>query len=120
MRANRVLGDIEALRDLVGAEVLVEEEEHLELARGQAAGNRLRHAAVRGPAAANLFEQAAGNETRQRCLSGGGAVEEIDETLRRLSLEQIAGRPTADRGEEVLLVAGGSQDDHFTLGRPGA
>jgi hypothetical protein len=119
MRTNSVLGDIEALRDLVGAEVLVEQEEHLELARRQAAGNRLRHAAVRGPAAANLLEQAAGNETRERCLSGCSAVEEIDETLGRLGLEQIAGGTSADRGEEVLLVAGGGQDDHLTLGRPG-
>jgi hypothetical protein len=120
VRANRVLGDIEAFCDLVGTEMLVEEEEHLELACRQAAGNRLRHSAVRGPAVANLLEQAAGNETRERCLSGGGAVKEIDQALGRLGLEQVAGRPTADRGEEVLLVAGCSQDDHLTLGRAGS
>src|SRR5688572_5364309 len=35
VRANGVLRDEEPLRDLVGAEVFVEQQEHLELARGE-------------------------------------------------------------------------------------
>jgi hypothetical protein len=119
MRANGVLGDVQTLRDLVGAEMLIEEEKDLQLARGQAAGNRLRHSAVRGPAVANLLEQAAGHETRERCLAGGRSVEEVDEAFGRLGLQQIAGGTAADRREEVLLVAGSSQDDYLTVGGPG-
>ena len=39
MRADGVLGDEEPLRDLVGAVVLVEQEQHLELAGGESRGD---------------------------------------------------------------------------------
>ena len=44
MRADGVLGDEEALRDLVGAVVLVEQQQHLDLAGGENRGDAIGHA----------------------------------------------------------------------------
>ena len=44
VRADGVLGDEEPLRDLVGAEVLVEQEQHLELAGRERCRDRVGHA----------------------------------------------------------------------------
>ena len=46
VRADRVLGDVEASRDLVGAEMLVEEEQDLHLAGAELLGDRVRDARV--------------------------------------------------------------------------
>ena len=45
------------------------------------------------------------------------ALEELRDPLRRLGLEQIAGRPAANCGEQILLGAGGREDDDLTAGR---
>src|SRR3954469_1201046 len=65
VRADGVLGDEEALRDLVGAEVIVEEQQHLDLARRERRGDRVGDtgaAAVRVP---HLVEEAAGDLSRE-------------------------------------------------------
>src|SRR5205085_2784914 len=107
MRAHGVLGDEQALRDLVGVEPLVEQEQHLDLPGAQSACDRVRNAAARvAPAAlAHLLEQAARDRTRERRFAAADAADEFDDPLRRLALEQVAGGPAANRGEEVVLGA---------------
>ena len=65
----------------------------------------------------DLLEQAAGNRAGERGLAFGDAVQELDDSLRRLRLEQVAGGPAADRGEQVLLGSRGGQHDDFALRR---
>ena len=97
-------------------EVLVEQQQHLELAGRDRLGDRIGHAGVRG-ALADLLEQAAGNRAGERGLTLGDAVQELDDPLGRLRLEQVAGGPAPDRGEQVLLGARSGQHDDFALGR---
>src|SRR5437016_2386572 len=59
VRADRVLGDVEALGDLVRAEMVVEQQKHLELACGQCRDDRVRDARVAAVAVSNLVEQPA-------------------------------------------------------------
>src|SRR5829696_9381620 len=106
-----MLGDEQALRDLVGAEMLVQEEQNLELARREPACDRLGDATVRAAAVADLLEQPPRDDARQRGLPGGRPVEEVDEALGRLGLQEVAGGSTADRSEQVRLVAGCRQHD---------
>src|SRR4051794_37040254 len=91
VRAHRMLGDEETLRDLVRAEMAIEKQEHLELACGQRLGDRLRHDR---PAAAfaHLVEQAPRDRSRKRGLALSDAAQEGDDPLRRLALQQVTGR----------------------------
>jgi signal transduction histidine kinase len=116
VRAHGVLGDEEALCDLVRAEVLVEEEQHLDLARGEHARDRFGDA-VEPAALAHAVEQPPRDTARERCLASRDAAQEGRDLLRRLGLEQVAGGAGADRPEEVLLRVRRGQDDHFGLGR---
>src|ERR1700694_2701054 len=102
MRAHRVLGDEEPLRNLVGAEVLVEQEENLELAGREGLGDGVGNSLVGSPVA-NPLEEAARDRTRERSLALGDAVQELDDPLRRFGLEQVAGGTAANGGEEVVL-----------------
>ena len=43
------------------------------------------------------------------------AAQELDDALRRLALQQVAGGAAADRGEQVLLGAGGGEDDDLAV-----
>ena len=116
MRANGVLGDEEALRDLVGAVVLVEQEQYLELAGGEGRRDPVRHARA-AAAAAHLVEQPARDGAGEGRVTLDDAVEELRDPVGRLGLEQVAGRASADRGEQVLLGAGGGEDDDLAAGR---
>src|SRR3954447_17987465 len=66
--ANRVLGDEQALRDLVSAEMPVEEEQHLELARRHGARDRVRDDRSR-TALPYLVEQAPCDRSLKRGLA---------------------------------------------------
>ena len=68
VRADGVLGDEEPLRDLVRAMVLVEQEQHLELAGGENRRDAVRHARA-AAAGAHLVEQPA-RDRRETGLSG--------------------------------------------------
>ena len=92
MRANGVLGDEEALRDLVGAEVLVEKEEHLELAGRERRRDRVGDAGAAAVAVAHLLEQAPRDRAGQSGFSVDDPVEERRDPLGRLRLQEIAGR----------------------------
>jgi hypothetical protein len=111
-----VLRDEEPLGDLVGPEMVVEEEQHFELAGRQRLGDRVGDAAL-GGAFAHLLEQPARDGARECGLAFGHALEELDDALRRLGLEQIAGGTAADRGQQVLLGAGCGEDDDLAVGR---
>ena len=65
VRADGVLGDEEALGDLVGAEMLVEEEQNLHLAGRERLGDRVGDAGAAAVAAADLVEQPACDGARR-------------------------------------------------------
>ena len=111
MGAHGVLGDEQALRDLVGAEVLVEEEQHLDLAGGEQARDLLRHA-TQAPAVADTVEEASGDAARECGVAARDATQEGRDLLRRLRLQQVTGGPRPDCCEQVLLrVRRGEHDD---------
>lgn len=116
MRADGVLRDEQALGDVVGREVLVEQEEYLDLARRERAGDPVRNAAAKPAAATQLVEQAPRDLARERGLAVRDAAEERHDSLRRLALEQVAGRTGADGAEEVLLGAGSGEHDDLAAG----
>jgi signal transduction histidine kinase len=116
VRADRVLGDEEARGDLVGAMVLVEQEQHLELAGGEDRGDAVGHARA-AAAGADLVEQPAGHGTREGGVTLDDALEELGDPVGRLGLQQVASRATANRGEQVLLGARRGEDDDFAAGR---
>ena len=115
-----MLGDEEPLGDVVGREMLVEQEQHLDLACRQRAGDVVGNAAADPAAAAQLIEQAPGDFAGQRSLAVGDAAEERDDPLRRLALQEVAGCSGANRREQVFLGAGGRQDDDLAAGSRGA
>jgi signal transduction histidine kinase len=117
VRPDGVLRDEEADRDLVGAEMVVQQEQHLELAGRECACNRVGHSRAALGAGAHLFEQAAGDRAGKRGLAVRDALEEAGDPLRRLGLEEVAGRTAADRGEEIRLGSGGREHDDLALGR---
>jgi hypothetical protein len=78
---HRVLGDEEALGDLVRAQVLVQEEQHLHLARAELARDRLRHARIEAAAVADAVEEPPGDLARQRGLPVRDAGQELRDPL---------------------------------------
>ena len=111
MRANGVLGDEEPLGDLVRAEVLVEQQEHLDLARRQHARDLLGDTAE-ASSVPDPLEQSPGDAPRKRGVAACNPAEERGDLLGRLRLEEVARRSGADRGQQVLLgVRGGEYDD---------
>jgi signal transduction histidine kinase len=110
VRAHGVLRDEEPLGDLVRPEVLVEEEQHLDLAGGEQARDLLGDAA-RPASLAHAVEQAAGHSARERGIALGDAAKEGRDLLRRLGLQKVARCAAADGREQVLLCVGRSEDD---------
>ena len=111
-----MLGDEQALRDLVGAEMVVEQEQHLELAGREGLGNLVGYA---GPAPAvrpHLLEQPTSDASGKCRLSLRDAAQELDDSRRRLALQEVARSAGADRSEEVLLHRRGRQHDHLAFG----
>jgi signal transduction histidine kinase len=117
VRADGVLGDVEACGDLVGAEMLVEKEQDLHLAGAELVGDRVRYAGVE-PAAALAYavDEAARDLAGERSFAVSDTFEELGDPLGRLGLEQVAGRAGANRGKQVLLGARGGEDDDLTSG----
>jgi hypothetical protein len=111
-----VLRDEEPRRDLVRAQVAVEEQQHLELARAQHLRDRLRHL-LAAAALTHLVEQPARNRARERRLALRDAAQERHDPVRRLALQQVAGGAAADRAEEVALVLRRRQHDDLRLRR---
>ena len=64
-----------------------------------------------------MVEQPARDRARERGLAVHDAVEELGDPLRRLGLQQVAGRAGADRGEQVVLGAGRGEHDDLAPGR---
>ena len=116
MRADGVFGDEETLRDLVGPVMLVEQQQDLDFAGGKRRCDAIGHsrAAAAGP---HLVEQPPRDRPRESSIALDDAFEELRDPLRRLGLEEITGRPAANRSKEVLLGAGGRQDHDLALGR---
>src|SRR5581483_7827957 len=115
VRADGVLRDEEALRDLVRAEVVVEQEQHLDLAGRERVRDRVRDAGAAAVAASHLVEQPPGDGAREGGLAVRDALEERRDPLGRLGLQQVAGGAGADRLQEVLLGAGRREDDDLAL-----
>src|SRR5215208_2588130 len=86
VRTDGVLGDVQPSGDLIGAEMLVQQEQNLELARAQQGGDRVGDAATR-PAFADLFEQPPRYLAGESRLAVTDAAEELGNSLGRLALE---------------------------------
>ena len=110
MRTHRVLRDEQPLRDLVRPEMLVEEQQHLDLAGGEQASDLLGNAAQ--PAAvADAVEESACDSAGERRVAAGDPTEEGRDLLGGLGLQEVAGGAGANRGEQVLLGVGRRKDD---------
>ena len=115
MRANGVLRDEEALGDLVRGQVLVQEEQHLDLARRERARDLLRNA-VRSAAVTDAIEESTSDAAREGCVASRHAAEEGGDLLRGLGLEEVAGCAGTNRSQEVLLGVGRGQHDDLAVG----
>ena len=116
MRPDRVLGDEEPLCDLISTEVLVQEEQHFDLPSREGAGDRLGDA-VQPSSFANAVEQASCDASGKCCVASRDTAEEGGDLLGRLGLEEIPGRPCADRCKQVLLRVGGGEHDDLARRR---
>jgi len=116
VRADGVLGDEEPLCDLVGAEVLVEEQQHLDLPGREHTSDLLGHAAQTS-ALAHAIEQSARDAAGERGVASRDATEEGCDLLGRLGLQQVAGGARPDGGEEVLLGVRSCEHDDLACGR---
>ena len=91
-----MLRDEQALGDLVRAQMLVEEQQHLDLSGGEDAGDLLGNAAE--PAAiAYAIEEPARDTARECCVTARDASQERCDLLRGFGLEQVAGRAGSNR-----------------------
>ena len=117
VRAHGVLGDEEPLRDLVRLQAVVEQEQDLDLARGQLGRDRVGDAGLAAAGLAHGVEQPPRDRARQRRLAARHAAQELEDPLRRLALQQVAGRARADRAEQRLLRAGRGEHDDLGVGR---
>ena len=120
VRADRVLGDEQAPGDLVGAEVLVEQEQNLDLAGAQLAAiesgtpeSSRRPSRTRSSSRRATAPESAASPRHD-------AVQELGDPLGRLGLEQVAGSARPDRGEQVLLGARSGEDDDLARRGGGA
>ena len=113
VRADRVLRDVEPLCDLVGTEVLVEEEQHFDLTRREHPSDRFGDS-VQPPAFPNAIQEPSCNPSRERGFASRNSAQECRDLLGWLGLEQVAGRAGPDRREQVLLRVGGGQHDDLT------
>ena len=96
--------------------MIVEQQQHLHLAGRQTVCDVVRYAAAEAAAVPHAIEQPAGDRARQRRFAVGDAAQESRDPLGRLALQQIAGRTGTDRRQEVLLGAGGGEDDDLAVG----
>jgi signal transduction histidine kinase len=112
-----VLRDEEASGDLVGAEVLVEQEEHLHLPGGEPRRDCVGDAASEATALANAVEEPACDRAGESRLTARDAAEKLGNPLGRLALQKVARRTGTDRGEQVLLGARCREDDDLRLRR---
>ena len=111
MRAHGVLGDEEPLGDLVGPQMLVQEQEYLDLPRRERAGDLLGNAVESTPFA-HPVQQAACDASRESRVASSDTTEKRGDLLGGLRLQEVAGRPCADRREQVLFrVRSGQHDD---------
>ena len=112
-----MLGDEEPAGDLVGAEMLVEQQEDLQLAGGQPVGDRLRYTSSETAAFADTLEKSPCDRTGQGGFATGDAAKELCDSFRRLALEQVAGCAGANCRQQVLFGSGCRQD--YDLGARG-
>ena len=116
MRADGVLGDEQPARDLVRPVMLVEQEQHLDLARGEERRDAVRHARA-AASCPDLLEEPPCDRPRERGLSVHDTFEEGCDPIGRLGLEQVAGGASANRGEQVFLRARRREDDDLAARR---
>ncbi len=117
MRADRVLGDEQPLGDLVRSQVLVEQQQHLDLAGREHTSDLLRDP-VQATPLTHAIEEPAGDATRERGLAASDASQERRDLLGGLGLQEVPGRARADRPEKVLLGVRRGQDDDLAARGP--
>ena len=111
-----MLRDEEALRDLVGAEVLVEQQQHFDLSRREDAGDRLGNP-VEPSSVADPVEKPSRHASRESGVSPRDTTEERCDLLRWLGLEEVAGGTGANGSEQVLLGVGCREHDDLARRR---
>jgi hypothetical protein len=114
--ADGVLRDEETLGDLVRPQMLVEQEQNLDLSRGEDLRDRVRNA-VEPAALAHAIEEAPRDTSRERRIPAGDTAEKGGDLLRGLGLQEVPRGTGSDRREEVLLGVGGREDDDLARGR---
>ncbi len=115
MRADGVLGDEEPLRDLFGAVVLVEQQQHLELAGREDRCDAIGHARA-AATRPHLVEQPASDRPGEGRVAVHDALEKLRDPLGRLRLEQVTGGAAANGREQVFLGAGSREDHDLAAG----
>ena len=114
MRAHGVFRDEEALGDLVRSKMLVEEEQHLDLASREHAGDLLRNA-TETPTVADTIEESACDAAGERGVTARDAPEEHRDLLGRLCLEEVPGRTRSDRRKQILFGIGCGENHNLRL-----
>ncbi len=115
MRAHRVLGDVQPGGDLIGTEVLVEEEENLDLAGGELLRNLVGN--TTHPATlADAIEEPTRDRAGQGSLAVRNSAEEERDALRWLALQEVSGRSGPDRLEQILVRSRCGEHDDLALG----
>jgi signal transduction histidine kinase len=115
VRAHGVLRDEQPLRDLVGSEMLVEEQQHFDLPGGEDSCHLFRHAA-QAPPVTHAVEEPPRDSSGEGGVPAGDPSQEGSDLLGRLRLEEVPGGAGANRREQVLLRIRGSQDDDLRRG----
>ena len=99
-----MLRDVEPGGDLVGAEMLVEQQQHLHFAGRELLRDLVRDA-TDAASLAHAIEQPARDRPGQGRLAPCHAAQERRNPLRGLALQQVARRTRSDRLEQILLRA---------------
>lgn len=106
-----MLRNVEPLRNLVGAEVLVKEEQNFDLSGRKQSSDRLGDS-VKLASLSNPVEESTRDASRECGVASRNTPEERRNLLGGLGLEEVTGRPRTDRCEQVLLGVGrGEHDD---------
>ena len=116
MGADRVLGDVQPGSNLVGAEVLVEQQENLHLAGRELAGHLVGNAA-HPTALSDTVEESARDGSGQCRLAVCDPTKEQGNALGWLALQEVARRAGTDRLEQVLVGSRRCKYDDLALGR---
>ena len=97
--------------------MLVEQQQHLDLASREPSRNVVGYAAAEAASLAHPLQQAPSNRSGQGRFAPRDSAQERRDPLGRLALEQVAGGPRPDRLEQVVLRPRRREDDDLARRR---